>query len=113
MNVIPIAAAVLLMFQGAAAPSRRPESHARRQCAGPSRCDRRRRHAWPIRARARWTPGTRSSSLLSRIRTSPASSRPIGTHFASKNGETVTFTNVTSPIDVFAVYHEKGSRRRG
>jgi hypothetical protein len=36
-------------------------------------------------------------------------SRPIATEFASKNGETVAFKGVTSPIYVFAVYDEKGN----
>lgn len=37
-------------------------------------------------------------------------SRPIGpAQFASKNGETVTFKNVASPIYLFAVYDEKGT----
>jgi hypothetical protein len=37
-------------------------------------------------------------------------SRPVGApQYASKNGETVTFKNVTSPIFVFAVYDEKGT----
>ena len=36
-------------------------------------------------------------------------SRPIDTQFASKNGETVTFKNVSAPVYVFAVYDEKGT----
>ena len=36
-------------------------------------------------------------------------SRPVDTQFASRNGETVTFKNVTTPIYVFAVYDEKGT----
>jgi hypothetical protein len=37
-------------------------------------------------------------------------SRPIGpAQFASKNGETLTFKNVTSPIYIFAAYDEKGT----
>jgi hypothetical protein len=37
-------------------------------------------------------------------------SRPVGpAEFASKNGETLTFKNVASPIYVFAVYDEKGT----
>jgi len=35
-------------------------------------------------------------------------SRPIGTEFASKNGGTVTFKNLSSPVYVFVVYDEKG-----
>jgi len=39
-----------------------------------------------------------------------SASRPIGEpQYASKNGETVTFKNVTSPIYVYAVYDEKGT----
>jgi hypothetical protein len=36
-------------------------------------------------------------------------SRPVGTQFAAKSGETVTFKDVTSPVYVFAVYDEKGA----
>ena len=36
-------------------------------------------------------------------------SRPVATQFASRNGETVTFTNVAAPVYVFAVYDEKGT----
>jgi len=35
-------------------------------------------------------------------------SRPIGTEFASKNGDTVTFKNLSTPVYVFVVYDEKG-----
>ena len=38
-----------------------------------------------------------------------SSSRPLDTQFASKNGETVTFKNVASPVYVFAVYDDKGT----
>jgi hypothetical protein len=37
-----------------------------------------------------------------------SSSRPIGTEFASKNGDTVTFKDLSSPVYVFVVYDEKG-----
>ena len=37
-------------------------------------------------------------------------SRPIGpAKFVAKNGETVKFENVTTPVYLFAVYDEKGS----
>jgi hypothetical protein len=36
-------------------------------------------------------------------------SRPLGTQFASKNGETVTFKDLSAPIYVFVVYDEKGT----
>ncbi|HMC77275.1 MAG TPA: hypothetical protein VKH34_09075 [Vicinamibacterales bacterium] len=37
-------------------------------------------------------------------------SRPIGpAKFVAKNGDTVTFENVTTPIYIFAVYDEKGT----
>jgi len=37
-----------------------------------------------------------------------SASRPVGTEFASKNGDTVTFKNLSSPVYVFAVYDETG-----
>ena len=36
-------------------------------------------------------------------------SRPLDTQFATKNGETVTFKNLSAPVFVFAVYDEKGT----
>ena len=37
-------------------------------------------------------------------------SRPLGpAKFVAKNGDTVTFENVTTPIYIFAVYDEKGT----
>ena len=38
-----------------------------------------------------------------------SASRPVGTQFASKNGETVTFKDVSAPIYLFAVYDDKGT----
>ena len=37
-----------------------------------------------------------------------SASRPVGTGFASKNGDTVTFKGVSSPAYVFVVYDETG-----
>ena len=38
-----------------------------------------------------------------------SNSRPVGTQFASKSGETVTFKNVSAPLYLFAVYDDKGT----
>lgn len=38
-----------------------------------------------------------------------STSRPFATQFASRNGDTVTFKDVTAPVYVFAVYDEKGT----
>jgi hypothetical protein len=38
-----------------------------------------------------------------------SNSRPVGTEFASKSGETVTFKNVSAPLYLFAVYDDKGT----
>jgi hypothetical protein len=38
-----------------------------------------------------------------------SNSRPLDTKSASKSGETVTFTGVSGPVYVFAVYDDKGT----
>jgi hypothetical protein len=113
MNVIPMAAAVLLMFQGATAPKQ----------AAPK--------ATTAPAKAAAAPKTAATDVAVTVAYKgkgvvdaghkiivfafadsniTSNSRPVGAaQFAAKNGDTVTFTNVPSPIYVFAVYDEKGS----
>jgi hypothetical protein len=123
MNVISIAAATLLMFQaaGAAPKQAAPKPSAAKPAA-----------AKPSAAKAaapKPAPKTTDVSAVVSYKgkgtvdaghriivfafSEPditSGSRPIApAQFVSKNGETVTFTNVAAPIYLFAVYDEKGS----
>ena len=116
MNVIPIAAAALLMFQGATAQKPAPKATAPAAKATAAA-----KTAAPKTAatdvgvtvayKGKGTVDAGHKIIVFALTDSnvTSNSRPIGTQFASKNGETVTFKNVTAPIYVFAVYDEKGT----
>jgi hypothetical protein len=121
MNVITIAAATLLMFQtaGAAPKQAAPKPSAAKPSAAKA--------AAPKPAAT--APKTTDVSAVVTYKGKGAvdaghriivfafsepditsGSRPVApAQFVSKNGETVTFKNVASPIYLFAVYDEKGS----
>ena len=98
MNVIPIAAAVLLMFQGAKAPAA-PKIGATDVAVTVA-----------YKGKGVVDAGHKIIVFAFTDANVTSNSRPAGAaQFATKNGETVTFTNVSSPIYVFAVYDEKGT----
>ena len=110
MNLIPMAAAALLMFQtaGAAPKPAAPKAAAPKAAAtAPAATD--------VRATVTYTgkgPVDAGHNIIVFAFAEPnvtAASRPLDTQYASKNGGTVTFKNVTSPIYLFAAYDEKGN----
>jgi hypothetical protein len=111
MNAISIAAAALLMLQSTAAPK-----PAARQPAAPK----------PAASAAKTAPtdlpvtvtykgkGTVDAThkVIVWLFADPditSASRPITQQLATKNNETLTFKNVTSPVYLFAVYDTTGS----
>ena len=115
MNVIPIAAAVLLMFQGAAAPkapaAKAPKATTPATKAAAAAKTAATDVAVTVAYKGKGAVDAGHKIIVFALTDSnvTSNSRPIGTEFASKNGETVTFKNVASPIYVFAVYDEKGT----
>jgi hypothetical protein len=121
MNVISIAAATLLMFQaaGAAPKQAAPKPSAAKPAAAKAAAPK------PAAPAAKTTDvsavvsykgkGTVDAGhrIIVFAFSEPditSGSRPIApAQFVSKNGETVTFTNVAAPIYLFAVYDEKGA----
>lgn len=98
MNVIPIAAAVLLMFQGAKAPAA-PKTAATDVAVTVA-----------YKGKGVVDAGHRIIVFAFTDANVTSNSRPAGpAQYATKSGDTVTFTNVSSPIYVFAVYDEKGN----
>ena len=114
MNVIPIAAAMLLMFQGAAAP-KPPAAKATKAASAPAKAAAAKPAATDVGVTVAYKgkgvvdAGHKIIVFAMTDSNVTSNSRPIGTQFATKNGETVTFKNVASPIYVFAVYDEKGT----
>jgi hypothetical protein len=114
MTIVQIAAASLLLFQTAAPAAKKPATAAPKAAAS---------KAAPAAAAATEVgvtvnykgkgPVDAGHKIVLFAFGDPnitSGSRPIGAaQFASKNGETLTFKNITSPIYVFAVYDEKGS----
>ena len=116
MHVIPIAAAILLTFQGAAAP-KQPAAKAPKAVTAPAKSA-----AAPAVAatdvgvtvayKGKGVVDTAHRILVFAFTDAnvTSNSRPVGTaQFAAKNGETVTFKNLTGPVYLFAVYDEKGT----
>ena len=111
MNVMPMAAAALLMFQaaGTAPKQAAPKAAAPKPAAAAAKTT-------DVSATVSYT-GKGAVDAAHRIivfafaeSNITSGSRPIGpAEFVTKNGETVTFKNVTSPVYVFAVYDEKGN----
>ena len=110
MNAIPIAAAALLMFQAATAqkPVAPKPAASKAATAAPAATD----VGVTVTYKGKGPVDASHKIILFAFADSniTSASRPIGAaQFASKNGETLTFKNVTSPIYVFAVYDEKGT----
>jgi hypothetical protein len=111
MNVIPMAAAVLLMFQaaGAAPKQAAPKAAApKAAAAAPKTTD--------VSASVTYSgKGVVDAAhrIIVFVFAEPditSGSRPLApAQYASRNGETITFKNVASPVYVFAVYDEKGN----
>lgn len=117
MTVVQIAAASLLLFQSAAPAAKSP---AAQQPAAPKAAAGKAATAAPAATDVGVTvtykgkgPVDATHKIILFAFADPnitSGSRPVGApQFASKNGETLTFKNVTSPIYVFAVYDEKGT----
>jgi len=110
MNTIPIAAAAVLMFQASTAPKpAAPKAAASKAAAAaPAATD----VGVTVTYKGKG-PVDAGHKIILFAFADPnvtSASRPIGAaQFAGKNGETLTFKNVTSPIYVFAVYDEKGT----
>lgn len=117
MTIVQIAAASLLLFQ-AAAPA--PKNAAAQKPAAPKAAASKPAVPAPAATDVGVTvtykgkgPVDAGHRILLFAFADPnvtSASRPIGApQYASKNGETLTFQNVTSPIYVIAVYDEKGT----
>jgi hypothetical protein len=104
MNVIPIAAAVLLMFQGATA-----QKPAATKTAEPRTAATDVGVTVAYKGKGVVDAGHKIIVFAFTDANVTSNSRPVGTQFATKNGETVTFKNMASPIYVFAAYDEKGT----
>ena len=116
MNVIPIAAAVLLMFQGAAASKPAPKAPAPAKATAAATTAAPKTAATDVGVTVAYKgkgvvdAGHKIIVFAFADANVTSNSRPVGAaQFATKNGETVTFKNVPSPIYVFAVYDEKGT----
>jgi hypothetical protein len=108
MNVIHIAAAALLMFQ-AAAPAQKP---AAKPAQKPSIATQKSTDVGvtvTYKGKGAVDPAHKVIVFAFPDSNITSSSRPVDTQFASRNGETVTFRNMASPVYVFAVYDEKGT----
>jgi hypothetical protein len=109
MNVIPMAAVVLLMFQPATAqkPAAPKAGAPKPAAAAPKTSD----VAVSVTYKGKGAVDAGHKLIVFAFADSniTSASRPLGTQFASKNGETVTFTDVAAPVYVFAVYDEKGT----
>jgi hypothetical protein len=110
MNVIPMAVVALLMFQAATAPKQAaPKATAPKPAAAaPKATD----VAVTVTYKGKGTVDAGHKIIVFAFADSniTSGSRPAGpAQFATKNGETVTFTNVSAPIYLFAVYDEKGA----
>jgi hypothetical protein len=118
MTIVQIAAASLLLFQTAAPAAKKPAAPPQKPApkaavskpaaAAPAATD----VAVTVTYKGKGAVDAGHKIILFAF-TDPnitSGSRPIGpAQFASKNGETLTFKNVASPIYVFAVYDEKGT----
>lgn len=111
MHVIPMAAAALLMFQaaGAAPKQAAPKPAApKAAAAAPKTTDV--VASVTYKGKGVVDAGHKIIVFAFADPNITSGSRPIApAQFASKNGETVTFTDLTSPVYVFAVYDEKGN----
>lgn len=109
MTVIPLAAAALLMFQSATAPKPAPpKAPAPRPAAAALKTT---DVAVSVSYKGKGTVDAGHKIVVFAFPDAniTSASRPLGTQFASKNGETVTFTGLTAPVYVFAVYDDKGT----
>jgi hypothetical protein len=110
MNAIPIAAATLLMFQASTAQKPAAPKAAASKAAAPAPAATDVAVTVTYKGKGPVDAGHRIILFAFADSNVTSASRPIGAaQFASKNGETLTFKNVTSPIYVFAVYDEKGT----
>jgi hypothetical protein len=109
MHVIHVAAAALLLFQ-AAGPARKPAATAAQK---PAAAARQKPTDVGVTVTYKGKGAVDAGHKLIVFAFADADinsgSRPVGTQFAEKNGQTVTFTDLTSPVYVFAVYDEKGT----
>jgi hypothetical protein len=107
MNVIPIAAAVLLTFQ-AAAPKQKAPATPKAATAAPQKST---DVAVTITYKGKGEVDGAHKVIVFAFADAniTSASRPAGMQFASKSGETVTFKDLASPIYLFAVYDEKGT----
>jgi len=104
MNVIPIAAAALLMFQaaGAAPKQAAPKASAPKTTEVSATVT--------YKGKGAVDAGHRIIVFAFTDPNITSGSRPVAPAlYATKNGETVTFKDVASPIYLFAVYDEKGN----
>jgi hypothetical protein len=110
MNTIPIAAAALLMFQASTAPKPAAPKAAASKAAAAAPAATEVGVTVTYKGKGPVDAGHRIILFAFGDPNVTSASRPIGAaQFASKNGETLTFKNVTSPIYVFVVYDEKGT----
>jgi hypothetical protein len=116
MNVISIAAATLLMLQAAgaapkqAAPKPSAAKPSAAKAAAPAAKTTDVSAVVTYKGKGAVDAGHRIIVFAFSEPDITSGSRPIApAQFVSKNGETVTFKNVASPIYLFAVYDEKGS----
>jgi hypothetical protein len=110
MNVIPIAAAALLMFQtaGAAPKAAAPKAAAAKAAAAPKTTDV--SAAVTYKGKGTVDAGHRIIVFAFSEPDITSGSRPIApAQYVTKNGESVTFKSVAGPIYLFAVYDEKGT----
>jgi hypothetical protein len=110
MNVIPMALAALLIFQTAAAqkPTAPKPAAPKTAAAAPKATD----VAVAVTYKGKGAVDATHRIIVFMFADAniTSASRPVGpAQFATKNGETVTFPNVTGPVYVFAVYDEKGT----
>jgi hypothetical protein len=107
MHVIHLAAAAVLTFQSAGAAQKPAGATAQKPAAAQKSTD----VGVTVTYKGKGTVDPAHKVIVFAF-TDPnitSGSRPVDTQFAPKNGETVTFKNVTTPIYVFAVYDEKGT----
>jgi len=109
MIVIPVTAAALLMFQAAGGAPNKPVTATPKAAAVAPQKFTDVRAAVTYKGKGVVDAGHKIIVFAFSDPNITSDSRPVGTQFATKNGETVAFKNVASPIYLFAVYDEKGT----
>ncbi len=108
MTVFPLAAAALLLFQTAPAPKKPAPAAPKAATAAPQKST---DVAVTVTYKGKGVVDAGHKIIVFAFSDGnvTSGSRPSGTEFAGKNGETVTFKGVTAPIYVFVAYDEKGN----